>query len=231
MCSGFIRNCLVLLVAVASADATAATPKLSQTPTAEQVIAQSTGEGMTAIRVEGLEILHVNPQARLDGYTHVLLKPVEVVPWRDWRIRAHEAGVRLNLRPMIERARTVARESVKRHLVDGGYALADTPGTGVAEVKASIIDIFLIALDTGHDPVRTESFSLGTATLLVEVRDSATGELILRAFDVDRGPAPVLPPMRAGEEAEAWLATTIDGWAQRLRAGLDISNRKRNAGS
>ncbi|MBL0223346.1 MAG: hypothetical protein IPQ17_11635 [Xanthomonadales bacterium] len=49
--------------------------------------------------------------------------------------------------------------------------------------------------------------------------------LILRVFDREEGPEPRLTESRAGQEAKEWLRSAINGWAQSLRKGFEISNR------
>jgi len=230
MPSGNRVRCLLLMWVLVPMVAAAAPPPVTVVPTAKDIIAQSNEQGLTSIRVEGLEILYVNPQARLDGYSKVMLKPIVVRPWAEWRNRYFVAGSTrtLNLVPMIEHATAHAHRAVERELASAGYTVVDTAAADVVEVSASILDVFLIAVKAKGRTDSAESYSLGTATLIAEIRDSMSGDLILSAYDVDRGPRPKLTMHHAAEEAEAWLESTIDAWAEFLRKGLDLSNRNRD---
>ncbi len=72
--------------------------------TAPKAIERWTAEGLTSLRVDGLDVLFVNPNAHLDGYTKILLKSVEVVPTLGWRMKYFIPGSTrtLNLQPMID---------------------------------------------------------------------------------------------------------------------------------
>lgn len=199
--------------------------------TAKKALERWPAEGLTSIRVDGLDILYVNSKARLDDYRKVLLKPVTVAPNSDRRLKYVAPGTTrtLNLRPLMEATTTHVRDSISSALNAGGYALAETAAADVVEVTVSIVDVFLIAVNVkGSRNEQTESASLGNATLVVEVRDSTSGELILRSFDVEYGPESGRNSRRTGEDAEAWLLSTVDQWAGFLRKGLDVSNRNRS---
>lgn len=216
--------CLLLVIPIG---VMAATPELTKVPTQKQVIEQWTSDGLTSIRVEGLDAIFVNPKARLNGYRKILIGKVEVEPWVDWRKRYFVPGSTrtLDLRPMIESASARVRSAIERQASDNGYAVVDSAATDAIEVRVSIVDIFLIAVKTPGRSERAEGPSLGNATLIAEIRDSTSQDLVLRVFDLQQGPKPQLTVGRAGEEAEAWLAKSIDEWAELLRKGLDISNR------
>ncbi|MBN8480908.1 MAG: DUF3313 family protein [Xanthomonadales bacterium] len=228
---GWMRA-LLSVALVAPTVAPAATPALTKVPTLDQVSAEWANEGLTAVRVEGLDAVSVNPHARLDGYRKILVGEVEVKPWTDWRKRYFVPGSTrtLNLRPMVESATARVRDAIRREASGHGYSIVDEPAPDAIEVRISIVDIFLIAVKTAGRSERAEGLSLGNATLVAEIRDSTSRELVLRAFDLQQGPKPELPPGRAGEEAEAWLARAIDDWAELLRKGLDVSNRGAGAG-
>ncbi|MEO7916834.1 MAG: hypothetical protein ABIR16_04260 [Dokdonella sp.] len=221
---------LLFAVLLTASGVTSAAGGVTEVMTADLALKRWPAEGMTSIRVDGLDILYVNPSAKLDGYRKVLLKPVSVEPNLDWRRKYFVPGSTwtLNLRPMIESTQTRARAAVSDALTRGGYELTDQPAADVIEVNASIVDIFLIAVKTGGGRIeKAEGDSLGSAALVADIRDSVSGDLILRVFDRDRAPKPRLPARRAGEEAEAWLNSAVDGWAALLPKALDVSNRQR----
>lgn len=224
----YFRAC-IFYVGFASTFASAA-GGVTDVLTAPKAVERWTAEGLTSLRVEGVDVLFVNPKVHLHGYTKVMLKSVEVVPTLGWRQRYFTPGSTrtLNLRPMIEGTRQHAKLALANALKGAGYSMADMPSADVVELSATVDDVFLIAV---HIPAgRTEyavGHSLGSAHLIADLRDSLTGELILRVFDVANGPKPQLSPKRAGEEAEAWLRTAVDDWALLLPKALDVSNRNK----
>lgn len=219
-----------LLVLLAIPVITWAAGGVTDVMTAKKALERWPAEGLTSIRVEGLDILYVNPDARLDGYRKVLLKPVTVAPNLDWRLKYYVPGTTqtLNLKPMVDATMAHVHKAVAHALRQGGYALTDVAAADTVEVNASIVDIFLIAVKIkGSRVERAEGLSLGNATLVADIRDSESGKLILRTFDIEYGPAPKRNPRLAGEEAEAWLLSAVDQWAELLRKALDVSNRNR----
>lgn len=198
--------------------------------TAPKAIDRWTAEGLTSLRVDGVDVLFVNPRVHLDGYRKVLLKSVEVIPTLGWRMKYFIPGSTrtLNLQPMIVGTEQHAKRALASALSNAGYSLTDTPAADAVELSAKVDDVFLIAVQLPKGRTEyAEGFSLGSANLIGELRDSLTGELILRVFDAEKGPKPQLSPKRAGEEAEAWLRRAVEGWAELLPKALNISNRKK----
>ncbi len=120
------------------------------------------------------------------------------------------------------------RSNTPNALKGAGYSLTDVPSADVVELSASVDDVFLIAVQVPAGRTEyAEGYSLGSANLIGELRDSLSGELILRVFDAEKGPKPQLSPKRAGEEAEAWLRRAVGEWAELLPKALNVSNRKK----
>lgn len=222
--------CLMVAFAV-SGDGFAA-GGVTDVMTGKKAIARWGAEGLTSIRADGIDVLYANPNARLDGYRAVLLKSVTVAPNLDWRLKYYVPGTTqtLNLRPMLDRATARVHAAIRRELEAGGYKLVDQAAADVVTVTVSVVDIFLMAvkIEGGSRIEKAEGFSLGSASLVVDIHDSLSNDVIVSAFDLDRGPKPRLMPRQAGEEAEAWLHSAIDQWAVMLRKALDVSNRRKS---
>ena len=80
------------------------------------------------------------------------------------------------------------REEMTKELVDrGGYALTDEASTDVLRVQPSIQDLDITAPDAGLTP-GTRSFvqTAGSMTLVIELRDAASGVVVARIIDVER---------------------------------------------
>jgi hypothetical protein len=162
----------------------------------------------------------------------VLLKPplIEVNP--DWR-RKSGMGVSttpVKIQPVIEQITAMLHEELQKALTDGGYELVQAPGDGVVEVAPAILNLFLIATENGVQ--RGDSMdgrSVGRMTLVADLRDSVSGELILRTFDDEVGPKPERLMRDAVAECMNWARSAMAGWTGALRGGLDISTGRKSA--
>lgn len=166
----------------------------------------------------------LKPDADLAAYRSVLLDPLQVSFARDWapnRRSRGSLGAR-NAQAIEDNLATLFREVFRAELASGGYALVDAPGPDTLRVTPAVIDLYVTAPDaatTGRTRVYTAN--AGRMTLVLEARDSESGELLARAIDTQSG-------RRAGDLAIANRTTnTADArrviaiWARALRAGLD----------
>ncbi|MBK6739689.1 MAG: DUF3313 domain-containing protein [Haliea sp.] len=140
-----------------------------------------------------MDAVFVQPDAELAAYTSVMLDPVEVSFARNWdpnrgvrnpsaRLNADDvAAIRSGLADML-------RETLRTQLASSGFTLVDEPGPETLRVSAAIVNLFVTAPDTmtaGRG--RTYTANSGQMTLVAELRDSDTGDLLARAVDTRRG--------------------------------------------
>ena len=123
------------------------------------------------------------------------------------------------------------RETLRAELARGGYKLVDEAGPDTLRVTAAIVDLYVTAPDTmtaGRS--RTYTANSGRMTLVAELRDSVTGELLARAVDA-----------RSARTAGSWgitnrVTNTADArramgiWATALRQALDDMYGRAQAG-
>jgi hypothetical protein len=174
-----------------------------------------------------LNAVFVKPDAEIVAYRNVLLDPVEVSFARNWdpnRGGRSQVG-RLNASDMQAIQTGLAelfRETFRAELARGGYQLVDEAGPDTLRVTASIVDLYVTAPDTmSAGRSRTYTANSGRMTLVAELRDSITGELLARAVDA-----------RSARSAGSWgitnrVTNTADArramgiWATALRQALD----------
>ncbi len=107
---------------------------------------------------------------------------------------------------------------------DDGYEVVDVAGDDVLLLRPAIIDLDITAPDT-RDPGRTRTFTTtaGAATLVMEVFDSVSGDILGRAADrqVVRSTGGRLSWSNSvSNQAEA--RRMFGRWADRFRAFLDM---------
>lgn len=185
-------------------------------------------EGLVRSRVAGLQQVFARPDADLSAYDSVLLDPIEVSFRKHWDPapagRTITAEEKREIREGLAR---ILREEFTRELArTDRYRVVDSPGEHVLRIKAEIRDLQINAPDLPRPGIiRTYTLSAGEMTLVAELRDAPTGELIARVVDRKRDP----------ESARFELTTRVDNvaaarraaahWATILREQLDAAHR------
>jgi hypothetical protein len=180
-------------------------------------------------RVRGL---FIKPDAELAGYRNIKLDPVEVSFARNWDPNrgGRSAVGRLDASDVQAIQTGVAdmvNELFTAELGRGGYQIVQEAGAETLRVSAAVVDLYVAAPDT-MTPGRTRTYTAnsGRMTLVLEVRDSVTGELLARAVDAQsgRGSGTWTVTNRVTNTADARRAINI--WAVALRSALDELNGK-----
>jgi len=184
-------------------------------------------DGLVRQRNTRLDAVFVRPDAEITAYRNVLLDPVEVRFARNWQPnRGGRSGLnRLDAGDLAAIQSSLAelfRETVRAELARGGYQLVDTAGPDTLRVTAAIVDLYISAPDTmSAGRSRTYTANSGRMTLVAELRDSTTGEILARAVDGQsgRGTGTWTVSNRVTNTADARRAIGI--WATALRRALD----------
>jgi len=174
-----------------------------------------------------MDAVFVLPDADITGYTSVMLDPVQVSFARDWdpnrgrrnpasRLNANDiAAIQTGLADML-------RESFRAQLEAGGYTIVDQPGPDTLRVTAAIVDLNVTAPDTmTAGRTRTYTTNSGQMTLVAELRDSVTGDLLARAVDTQRGRNTGAMQFTNNVTNTADARRAMGVWANALRQGLD----------
>lgn len=177
-----------------------------------------------------LDALYVRPDVKFGAYTKVLLRPVHVSFRDTWRPERAGTPFRLSEADMNRLKQdfesTFMQVFGSEMQADEGFELVEAPGPGVLEVRAEVTDLFIPAPDLSYySTTRTRTFTRegSEMTLIAEVRDSVSGEILSRAYDEGR-------VMRNPIFDEANRVTNrmdarriISMWATQLRSTLDTS--------
>lgn len=174
-----------------------------------------------------LDAVFLKPDAEIPSYANIILAPAAVQFARNWD---PNRGGRSNSRNL-DTADVVAikdnlaatfAEIFREELTAGGYQIVTEPGPDTLLVVPALIDIYITAPDT-MSPGRSRTYTAnsGRMTLVLEIRDSVTGETLARVVDGRSGRTSGVMTVtnRATNTADARRAIRI--WAQALRNGLD----------
>jgi len=177
-----------------------------------------------------MDAVYVQPGVQFKAYKSVMIDPLQVSFSKDWD---PNRDVRSPSRRLdnddIAKIRTgladLFRDVFRKELADGGYALVDAPGPDTLLVMPAIIDLYINAPDRMEaGRVSTYTTDAGHMTLVAELKDSQTGDVIARAVDKRGGQntGQLTWTNSVTNRADASRAITV--WAKALRSALDEMN-------
>jgi hypothetical protein len=182
-------------------------------------------DGLQKINVKGIDMAYALPGASLSGYTKVKIQPVGVRFHKSWKPTVPGATRGLSSSEQ-QRIRDNVADAVYDAFVDelkkGGYSVVAEPGPDVLRVQAAIINLYVTAPDvmtSGHSSVYT--VSAGQMTLLAELADSDTGEIIVRVLDHYQSGTTGHFQLSSGVSNTAEVRNAASSWARILRGELD----------
>jgi hypothetical protein len=174
LCGAFAATLLV----------TTAGPTLSASPPA-------TWDDLARVQSRNLSAVYLLPGETFCAYKRVKLDPPHVAFRQNWLRDFNRTTVGLSSRiteadadRMMEEARTGFAQNLARAYTDAGFQVVDTPGHDVLQVATAVVNLTVSAPDR-MTAGRSRSYSreAGSATLVVEARDSMTGAILGRAVD------------------------------------------------
>jgi Protein of unknown function (DUF3313) len=190
----------------------------------------STEDGLVRVQTNAVDAVYKRPEATLKGYSKLLLRPVEVQFAKNWDPGKSGSVLYEMNEPDREKIRTelaqVFRDEVKKDLEKAGYPMVDATGPDVLEIQAAIVNLYINAPDVSMQTAgrtRVYTTDAGEMTLILQLHDSVTGQLLARAYD-----------RRAGTGSGTWnwsntVTNTAEArriisiWATELRKALDAS--------
>jgi hypothetical protein len=151
-------------------------------------------DGMMRLQTRQLDEVYVRPEADFRAYRKVIIDPPQVEMRKGWlkSINATRGPSRWlvpeDVTNITDNAAVSLGTVVGDSFVARGYEVVTAPGAGVLRVSARVTDMVVSAPDVAS-AYQQALFSVdaGEATLILEVRDAATGTLLGRV--VDRGTA------------------------------------------
>ena len=183
-------------------------------------------DGLRKISVKGIELAYARPGATLAGYNRIKLDPVEVAFHKDWDPTMSRSRIKVSAeqREAIRTgvAKLVYEEFAKELQKNNTYQVVNETGPDVLRVKTNIVNLYIAAPDTATaGPSRTYVVSAGEMSLVSELYDSETGEILARV--VDRREARRSPTLMYVNSVtnESDFRLIASGWARILRNGLD----------
>ena len=181
-----------------------------------------------------LGAVFIKPDAEIPSYTSFVLAPATVQFARNWDpnrggrslSRRLDAGDIVAIKDNLS---TMLGDIFREELTAGGYQVVTEAGPDTLLVIPAIVDLYITAPDTtAAGRSRTYTANPGRMTLVLELRDSVTGETLARVVDSQSGRSSGFMTItnRVTNTADARLV--IRNWARALRSGLDSLHKPVN---
>ena len=223
------QSLTLALALLAAAGANLALADGSASPSTRQdAQAAWQGEGLQPITVRGMDLAYLRPDANLQSYHSLLIKPITVSFQKNWeRSAAIPVGTRVSPRDA-DRIRKdmadVVGFQLKREFEKGGWRVVDQPGAGVLEIDVRIVELYLNAPDlptAGINKSYTRTF--GELTLVADLSDASTDAVLMHTLDriVGRDRVQLQRTTRVENAHDVGIATAA--WAQLLRRQLELA--------
>jgi len=186
-----------------------------------------TVDGLHLVHGTEMALVYAKPDVDLSRYSRIYL----VKPWvsfrKNWLKGQNSIPNQTVTTADMERIKSdlaaLFTEVFKQELQnDGGYVLVDGAADDVLVVRPAIYDLDVFAPDTpGTAGKRSAIPSAGTMSLYMELIDSVTGDVLVKAYDnkYDRTRTRVQAQNRVRNETAA--RDMLGDWARTLRLALD----------
>jgi Protein of unknown function (DUF3313) len=200
----------------------AASVLAQQATTVDEVMSY---DGLRKINIKGIDTAYALPWSTLAGYKTVMIQPIGVRFHKSWKPTVPGSRRSLSsseLQKIRDNVAECVRDAFVEELKKAGYFIVSEPGPDVLRVQTAIINLYVSAPDvTTAGRTRVYTVSAGEMTLLAELADSETGQIIMRILDRyqahSSGTFRISSTFYNAVEARSAAA----GWAKILRAELD----------
>ena len=185
-------------------------------------------DGLVLRPSKGLDAVYLRPGINFKAYGNIVLQPVQVTFDKDWDPNSSERDVSRRLSEQdIHKIKDEMAAEFRRIFIEelqsGGYPIVDRAGADSLLTTASLTDVYINAPDTlAPGRSRTYTMESGRMTLVMDLHDGATGQLIGRIVDREIGDNFGRLEVTNIVTNSADFRRAVADWAERLRKGLDL---------
>ncbi len=185
-----------------------------------------TSDGLHRVPGTQLGFVYAAPDANLGIYSKLLLIDPHVAFRKDWQRDTNEGKpYNVTAKDMVNiRAELAAlfSEILVQALEDSDHVLVTEQAEDVLIIRPAILDLNVTSPDTSRAS-RTQGItrSAGDMTLYLELRDSVTGAILVKALDHQVDISRVYGHMRDRSRNEKAARAIIEGWVEIIVNGLD----------
>lgn len=194
---------------------------------ADREAPEVTVDGLHRVHDTEMALVYAKPGVDLSQYKRLHIGKPQVAFQKDWQrtqnSTPHQTVRNEDMQRIKSELATLFIEVFKQELQgDGAYELTEDFAEDVLIVRPAIIDLDISAPDVpGTRNSRGTRAVVGSMTLYMELVDSVTGDILVKALDNQyrRDRSPVARVNRARNEAAA--RDMLGEWAKLLRLALD----------
>ena len=186
-------------------------------------VAETTVDGLERRQAKQVDTLYVLPGVSLAPYKQVMLDSVELAFKADWQARHPEVTVS-DITRIRSQGAGVFYEIFSAALTrQHGYPITTQPGPDVLRISATISELDFATTPGSAGAQHMYLVSPADMTLLMELRDSQSGALLVRAVDKEKGRTSGNLSVEDAVSNSAEARRALEMWAGLLRAALDAA--------
>lgn len=185
-------------------------------------------EGLARMEGTNFDELWVSPGLKAAAFDRVVIEPTSVAyqevgegpRYELTRMSARRSAFPIPA-PQRERIESRFRQYIAAAVDDSGHYLrVESPTSGVLQLRAALLE-FVSSVPPEQPQYRAMVTSVGHATLAVELRDSQSGEVLVRAVKHDKA-GPRGQQLVHADRVSAWpeMNRQLDRWARDVRGLL-----------
>jgi hypothetical protein len=191
---------------------------------ASDSVPEVTHDGLHLLKNTKLARVWMKPGASLAGYNKLQILDCYVAFKKNWQ-RERDFSRQIPAERMDAIKKELAEEFRKvfiEELGKGGYQVVDKPAHDVLLVRPAVINLVIEAPEPpAASGITTYAASSGQMTLVAELYDSATSDLLLRAIDAEAGEGSGMIEWQNSGTNLSEARHILRQWADRLRKALD----------
>jgi Protein of unknown function (DUF3313) len=190
-------------------------------------------DGLVLQQGKRLSLIYVRPGASLAGYKRVRLERLRVSFDKNWKPNDTKNLSRHLSKEDFEMIKNALADEFGKtfaaELAKGGYKVVDESGEDVLDITPLVIDLYISAPEGSNVGTRAVyTADPGRMTLVAELRDSVTNQILFRVVDTRRAEWGDTYQMGTGASNMAAAQRVIALWASALREALDEAEGRKN---
>ena len=197
----------------------------SQPLCARNQAAPVTVDGLHLVPDTKLGLVYADPEADLATYNTLLLMDAQVAFKKNWR---HDINQNLpfhvtsaDMQRIKSEVSDLFREIFTNALKSAGFELVSEQSPDTMIIRPAILDLNITSPDTPRGgTTRNVTQSAGDMTLFLELRDSITGDVLVKAMDFQFDRSNITPFMMDRTRNERAARQILTNWAEVLVNGL-----------
>jgi hypothetical protein len=192
---------------------------------AREKTAPATVDGLHLVPDTQLGLVYADPEADLSVYSKLLLIDAQVAFKKNWRKDINQGKpyhvTAEDMQKIRGEVSALFREIFTQELQSAGFVLVSQQSPDTMIIRPAILDLNVNSPDTASTRnTRNITESAGDMTLYLELRDSITGDVLVKAMDFQFDRSNITPFMLDRTRNEKAARQLLTNWAQVLVNGL-----------